>query len=71
MEVKEHFYADDPTRGPADGKTTLRDVDYYFLGNGRIQAAVQIAPAGDGTPAGLARHGPGAARPQAGRADLR
>jgi hypothetical protein len=53
MEVKEHFYADDPTRGPADGKTTLRDVDYYFLGNGRIQAAVQIAPAGDGTPAGL------------------
>ena len=53
MEVKEHFYADDPARGPADGKTTLRDVDYFFLGNGRIQAAVQIAPAGDGTPAGL------------------
>jgi len=53
MEVKEHFYTDDPARGPVDGKTTLRDVDYYFLGNGRIQAAVQIAPAGDGTPAGL------------------
>jgi len=53
MEVKEHFYADDPSRGPADAKTTLRDVDYFFLGNGRIQAAVQIAPAGDGTAVGL------------------
>jgi len=53
MEVKEHFYADDPARGPADAKTTLRDVDYFFLGNGLIQAAVQIAPAGDGTAVGL------------------
>ncbi len=53
MEVSQHFYADDPSRGPADGKTTLRDVDYYFLGNGHIQAAVQIAPAGDATPVGL------------------
>jgi hypothetical protein len=53
MEVEEHFYADDPRRGPADAKTTLRGVDYFFLGNGRIQAAVQVAPAGDGTPVGL------------------
>lgn len=53
MEVKEHFYADDPSRGPADARTTLRDVEYFFLGNGLIQAAVQIAPAGDGTPVGL------------------
>jgi hypothetical protein len=53
MEVQEHFYADDPSRGPADAKTTLRDVDYFFLGNGLIQAAVQVAPAGDGTPVGL------------------
>ena len=53
MEVREHFYADDPSRGPADAKTTLRDVDYFFLGNGLIQAAVQAAPAGDGTPLGL------------------
>ncbi len=53
MEVREHFYSDDPARGPADGRTTLRDVDYFFLGNGLIQAAVQVAPAGDGTPAGL------------------
>jgi hypothetical protein len=53
MEVQEHFYSDDPSRGPADTKTTLRDVEYFFLGNGVIQAAVQIAPAGDGTPVGL------------------
>jgi hypothetical protein len=53
MDVEEHFYADDPSRGPADARTTLKDVDYFFLGNGVIQAAVQIAPAGDGTPAGL------------------
>ena len=37
MEVKEHFYSDDPSRGPADGKTTLDGVEYFFLGNGRIQ----------------------------------
>ncbi|MGZ5469392.1 MAG: hypothetical protein ACXW2H_09740, partial [Candidatus Aminicenantales bacterium] len=53
MEVREHFYADDPARGPADGKTTLRDVEYFFLGNGLVQAAVQIAPAGNATPVGL------------------
>jgi hypothetical protein len=53
MEVQEHFYADDPARGPADGKTTLSNVDYFFLGDGLIQAAVQIAPAGDATPVGL------------------
>jgi hypothetical protein len=52
VEVKEHFYADDPSRGPADARTALRDVDYFFLGNGLVQAAVQIAPAGDGTPVG-------------------
>lgn len=26
MEVQEHFYSDDPSRGPVDGKTTLRGV---------------------------------------------
>jgi hypothetical protein len=53
MEVKEHFYADDPARGPADAKTTLDGVDYFFLGNGHIQAAVQTAPRGGATPVGL------------------
>ena len=53
MEVKEHFYADDPSRGPADAKTTLRGVEYFFLGNGLIQAAVQICRAPGATAAGL------------------
>ena len=53
MEVKEHLYADDPGRGPEDGWTTLPGVDYYFLGNGLIQAAVQVCPAKKGTPVGL------------------
>ena len=53
METREHFYADDPGRGPADVKTTLPDVAYFFLGNGLIQAALQIAPRGGATPAGL------------------
>ena len=53
MEVKEHFYDDDPRRGPADGWTTLPGVDYYFLGNGLIQAAVQVCSGKKGTPLGL------------------
>jgi hypothetical protein len=53
MEVQEHFYSDDPSRGPVDGKTTLRGVDYFFLGNGLIQAAVQVTPAEGATPVGL------------------
>jgi len=53
MDVREHFYADDPSRGPLDGKTTLEGVDYFFLGNGLIQAAVQVAPAEGATPVGL------------------
>ncbi len=53
MEVQEHFYSDNPSRGPVDGKTTLRDTDYFFLGNGLIQAAVQITRAEGATPVGL------------------
>ena len=53
MEVQEHFYSDDPSRGPVDGKTTLRGVDYFFLGNGLIQAAVQVTPAEGATQVGL------------------
>src|SRR5512139_1499317 len=53
MDVREHFYADDPSRGPLDGKTTLEGVDYFFLGNGSIQAAVQVTPAEGATPVGL------------------
>jgi hypothetical protein len=53
MEVKEHFYADDPAKGPADAKTTLPGVEYFFLGNGLIQAAVQVGAAPPATPVGL------------------
>jgi hypothetical protein len=53
MEVAEHFYADDPSRGPVDSKTTLQGADYFFLGNGLIQAAVQVTLAEGATPAGL------------------
>jgi hypothetical protein len=53
MEVKEHFYADDPSKGPADARTTLPGVEYFFLGNGLIQAAVQVCGAPGATAAGL------------------
>ncbi len=53
MEVQEHFYTDDPARAPADATTTLPGVNYLFLGNGLIQAAVQICPRGPATPVGL------------------
>lgn len=53
MESNEHFYYDDPTQGPVDAKTTLKDVNYFFLGNGFIEAAVQLSPANEGTPVGV------------------
>lgn len=53
IDVKEHFYNDDPSQGHPDVRTKLKDVSYFFLGNGLIQAAVQIAPSGEGTPVGL------------------
>jgi len=51
--VKEHLCDDDPAKGHPDVRTELKDVSYFFLGNGHIQAAVQIAPSGEGTPIGL------------------
>lgn len=53
IDVQEHFYDDDPSIGHPDVKTKLKDVSYFFLGNGFIQAVVQIAPSGEGTPVGL------------------
>ncbi len=53
IDVKEHFHSDDPNQGHADVRTRLKDASYFFLGNGHIQAAVQIAPSGEGTPLGL------------------
>ncbi len=53
VDVAEHVYHDDPSDGHPDVRTRLADVAYFFLGNGVIQAAVQHAPSGDGTPLGL------------------
>jgi hypothetical protein len=53
VDVAEHVYDDDPLRGHPDVRTRLAGVSYYLLGNGLIQAAVQHAPGGEGTPLGL------------------
>ncbi len=53
MEIEEHFYSDDPAVGHPDVRTRLRDTDYFFLGNGLVQAAVQVCRSGEGTPLGL------------------
>ena len=53
INFKEHFYDDDPSKGHPDVRTRLKDVAYFFLGNGWIQAAVQVCPSGEGTPVGL------------------
>jgi hypothetical protein len=53
IDVREHVYDDNPKAGPPDVRTRLKDVSYFFLGNGLIQAAVQAAPSGEGTPVGL------------------
>jgi hypothetical protein len=53
IDAEEHAYDDDPREGHPDVRTLIKDVSYFFLGNGRMQAAVQVAPAGEGTPVGL------------------
>jgi len=53
MDMKEHVYADDPKVGHPDVRTYLGGVDYFFLGNGYIQAAVQFCRSGEGTALGL------------------
>ena len=53
INVEEHIYHDDPKAGHPDVRTQLPDVRYYFIGNGLIQAAIQHAPAGEGSLYGL------------------
>ncbi len=53
IDLKQPLSDDDPAEGHPDVRTKLKDASYFFLGNGHIQAAVQIAPAGEGTPVGL------------------
>lgn len=52
-EATDRRYDDDPRQGHPDVRTRLKDVSYFFLGNGAIQAAVQFAPGGEGTALGL------------------
>jgi len=53
IDVGEHVYHDDPASGHPDVRTYLNGASYFFLGNGLIQAAIQFAPAGEGSPYGL------------------
>ena len=53
VDVAEHVYDDDPAQGHPDVRTRLAGVSYFVLGNGLIQAAIQHAPGGDGTPLGV------------------
>ncbi len=46
IDVQEHFYDDNPNQGHADVRTRLKDANYFFIGNGHILAAIQVAPAG-------------------------
>ncbi len=58
IDFEEHFYTDDPNQGHPDVRTRLKGVNYFFLGNGLIQAVVQYSPEGEGTPIGLAIKNP-------------
>jgi hypothetical protein len=62
VDVAEHVYDDDPRLGHPDVRTRLAGVNYFLLGNGLIQAAVQHAPRGEGTPLGLLIMDPDALR---------
>jgi hypothetical protein len=53
INVEEHVYCDDPKFGHPDVRTRLCWANYFFLGNGLIEAAVQHAPAGEGSSYGL------------------
>jgi hypothetical protein len=53
MDITEHIYADDPNAGHPDVRTNPPNCIYYFLGNGLIQAAIQVNRSGQGTPLGL------------------
>ena len=53
MDLKEHFYSDDPNAGHPDVRTNPPECVYYFLGNGEIEAAIQFNRSG----AGCARQG--------------
>ncbi len=53
MNMAEHIYHDDPSGGPADATTTIRGIRYYFLGNGFMEAAIQVCTSAEATPVGV------------------
>ena len=53
MDSAELCYNEDLRRSVADAKTNLDGAHYFFLGNGHIQAGVQICQGKIGTPVGL------------------
>ncbi|MBN1542719.1 hypothetical protein JW992_11290 [candidate division KSB1 bacterium] len=53
MDTNEHVYQEDPRLGSPDARTTLEGAHYFFLGNGLLQAAVQICRGSEGTPVGV------------------
>ncbi len=50
---EESVYSDNPEQIHYDAKTTIPGVNYFFLGNGYIEAVVQVNLASAGSPAGL------------------
>jgi hypothetical protein len=59
VDMQEHFYSDDPRDGHPDVRTRLAGVDYFFVGNGHVLAAIQVCRSGEGTPLGLLVMDPG------------
>lgn len=53
IDSQEHIYHDDPSRFHADARTRPDGISYFFLGNGHIQAAVQISSSGQQSPIGV------------------
>ena len=53
MDIKEHFYSDDPQVGHPDVRTNPPGCVYYFLGNGEIEVGIQVNRSGTGTPLGI------------------
>lgn len=64
MDPLEHFYVDDPRQAHPDATTVVGDVDYFFLGNGYVQGAVQVGREKDFTALGLLVMAPGRLEPK-------
>ena len=54
MDMKEHISQYDPKVGHFDKNTNAKGFNYFFLGNGNIEVALQYNKSGKGTPLGLA-----------------